>query len=43
MDEARIQAYLELIQALLSCPQGQEPIFLPESAGEIIDVSPKEI
>ena len=42
MDEARIQAYLELIQALLS-PQGQEPIFLPESAGEIIDVSPKEI
>ena len=36
MDEARIQAYLELIDALLRCPQGQEPTLL-EQHRELVD------
>ena len=32
MDEQRFGAYLELIQALLSCPQGQEMALLQENA-----------
>ena len=28
MNEERIQAYLNLIQALLSCPNGEEPQIL---------------
>lgn len=36
MDEARIQAYLELIQALLACPGGQEGALL-EARRELVD------
>jgi hypothetical protein len=36
MDEARIQAYLELIQALLACPQGQEATLL-EQHQDLVD------
>ncbi|WP_159784192.1 tetratricopeptide repeat protein [Sodalinema gerasimenkoae] len=36
MDEQRIEAYLELIQALLSCPEGQEGAVLQDNA-ELVD------
>jgi CHAT domain-containing protein/TPR repeat protein/predicted enzyme related to lactoylglutathione lyase len=37
MDETRIQAYVNLIQALLSCPNGEEPQILQENS-ELLDL-----
>ena len=36
MNEARIEAYLALIQALLQCENGQEPALL-EANAELVD------
>ncbi|MGA9378753.1 MAG: CHAT domain-containing protein [Phormidium sp.] len=37
MDETRIQAYVNLIQALLSCPNGEEPQIL-QANSELVDL-----
>jgi aryl carrier-like protein len=36
MDEQRLQAYLNLIQSLLSCPQGEEKQIL-QANSELVD------
>ena len=37
MEESRAQAYLELIQTLLNCPNGDEPQILQDNS-ELLDV-----
>ncbi len=35
MNEEQLQAYVNLIEALLNCPQGEEPKILQENEGLI--------
>ena len=42
MDENRWQAYLELIQSLLSCPSGEEPHTL-QAHLELVDAELVEV
>jgi hypothetical protein len=37
MDEARAQAYLQLIQTLLNCPNGDEPQILQDNSELVVE------